>query len=58
MLITTLQVVQIPSFSSFILTTIIICMHLNRYASAFYGPFREALDSNPRFGDKKTYVTN
>lgn len=25
-----------------------------RYASAFYGPFREALDSNPRFGDKKT----
>lgn len=29
---------------------------LNRYASSFYGPFREALDSNPRFGDKKTYV--
>lgn len=28
----------------------------NRYASSFYGPFREALDSNPRFGDKKTYV--
>jgi glutaredoxin-related protein len=27
---------------------------LCRYASAFYGPFREALDSNPRFGDKKT----
>jgi len=25
-----------------------------RYASAFYGPFREALDSNPRFGNKKT----
>lgn len=29
---------------------------VNRYASSFYGPFREALDSNPRFGDKKTYV--
>lgn len=28
-----------------------------RYASSFYGPFREALDSNPRFGDKKTYGT-
>ena len=28
----------------------------NRYASAFYGPFREALDSNPRFGDKKTWA--
>jgi hypothetical protein len=27
-----------------------------RYASSFYGPFREALDSNPRFGDKKTYA--
>jgi porphobilinogen synthase len=26
-----------------------------KYASAFYGPFREALDSAPRFGDKKTY---
>lgn len=31
---------------------------LNRYASSFYGPFREALDSNPRFGDKKTYVSH
>ncbi|CAA0809954.1 Delta-aminolevulinic acid dehydratase 1-chloroplastic [Striga hermonthica] len=29
-----------------------------RYASSFYGPFREALDSNPRFGDKKTYQMN
>ena len=29
-----------------------------RYASSFYGPFREALDSNPRFGDKKTYETD
>jgi len=26
-----------------------------KYASAFYGPFREALDSQPRSGDKKTY---
>jgi porphobilinogen synthase len=26
-----------------------------KYASAFYGPFREALDSAPRSGDKKTY---
>ena len=26
-----------------------------KYASSFYGPFREALDSNPRSGDKKTY---
>ena len=31
---------------------------LCRYASAFYGPFREALDSNPRFGDKKTWVSS
>lgn len=26
-----------------------------KYASAFYGPFREALDSAPRSGDKQTY---
>jgi porphobilinogen synthase len=26
-----------------------------KYASCFYGPFREALDSTPQFGDKKTY---
>jgi porphobilinogen synthase len=26
-----------------------------KYASAYYGPFRDALDSAPRFGDKKTY---
>lgn len=26
-----------------------------KYASSFYGPFREALDSAPRMGDKKTY---
>jgi porphobilinogen synthase len=26
-----------------------------KYASCFYGPFRDALDSAPRFGDKKTY---
>lgn len=26
-----------------------------KYASAFYGPFRDALDSSPRSGDKKTY---
>ena len=26
-----------------------------KYASYFYGPFRDALDSKPRFGDKKTY---
>lgn len=26
-----------------------------KYASNFYGPFREALDSRPRFGDRKSY---
>jgi len=26
-----------------------------KYASAFYGPFREAADSTPAFGDRKTY---
>jgi porphobilinogen synthase len=32
-----------------------ICSYCIKYASAFYGPFREALDSAPRAGDKKTY---
>jgi porphobilinogen synthase len=26
-----------------------------KYASAYYGPFREAVDSAPQFGDRKTY---
>ena len=26
-----------------------------KYASSFYGPFRDALDSAPQFGDRKTY---
>jgi porphobilinogen synthase len=29
-----------------------------KYASAFYGPFRDALDSAPKHGDKKTYQMN
>ena len=31
------------------------CSYAVKYASAFYGPFRDALDSAPRAGDKKTY---
>jgi porphobilinogen synthase len=36
-------------------TEVSILAYTAKYASAFYGPFREALDSAPRFGDKKTY---
>lgn len=32
-----------------------IMSYAAKYASSFYGPFREALDSKPGFGDKKTY---
>jgi porphobilinogen synthase len=32
-----------------------IMSYTAKYASAFYGPFREALDSAPKKGDKKTY---
>lgn len=32
-----------------------ILSYTAKYASALYGPFRGALDSLPRFGDKKTY---
>lgn len=33
----------------------LIMSYTAKYASAFYGPFREALDSAPKKGDKKTY---
>jgi porphobilinogen synthase len=36
-------------------TEVGICSYCVKYASSFYGPFREALDSSPRSGDKKTY---
>lgn len=32
-----------------------ILSYAAKYASCFYGPFRDALDSAPGFGDKKTY---
>ncbi len=32
-----------------------IMSYAAKYASGFYGPFRDALDSAPGFGDKKTY---
>jgi porphobilinogen synthase len=36
-------------------THIPIMSYAVKYASAFYGPFREAADSTPEFGDRKTY---
>jgi porphobilinogen synthase len=36
-------------------TEVSILAYTAKYASGFYGPFREALDSAPRHGDKKTY---
>ena len=36
-------------------TNIPIMSYAVKYASAFYGPFREAADSAPAFGDRKTY---
>ena len=35
-----------------------IMSYTAKYASGFYGPFRDALDSAPKFGDKKTYQMN
>lgn len=35
-----------------------IMSYTAKYASAFYGPFRDALDSTPKFGDKKSYQMN
>lgn len=39
-------------------TNVSIMSYTAKYASAFYGPFRDALDSAPRHGDKKTYQMN
>lgn len=36
-------------------TNIPIMSYAVKYSSAFYGPFREAADSTPQFGDRKTY---
>ncbi len=36
-------------------TDVSIMAYTAKYASAFYGPFRDALDSAPKSGDKKTY---
>jgi porphobilinogen synthase len=35
-----------------------IMSYTAKYASAFYGPFRDALDSAPKSGDKKSYQMN
>ncbi|MCX2742057.1 porphobilinogen synthase [Pontibacter anaerobius] len=35
-----------------------IMSYTAKYASAFYGPFRDALSSAPKMGDKKTYQMN
>jgi len=35
-----------------------ILSYTAKYASSFYGPFRNALDSKPRFGNKKSYQMN
>lgn len=39
-------------------TDVSIMSYTAKYASAFYGPFRDALDSAPKSGDKKTYQMN
>lgn len=36
-------------------STIPIMSYAAKYASAFYGPFREAADSTPQFGDRRSY---
>jgi porphobilinogen synthase len=36
-------------------TDVSILAYTAKYASAYYGPFRDALGSHPGFGDKKTY---
>jgi porphobilinogen synthase len=37
------------------LTDTVICSYAAKYASAYYGPFREAAGSTPQFGDRRGY---
>ena len=39
-------------------TNVSIMSYSAKYASAFYSPFRDALESAPKFGDKKSYQMN
>ena len=39
-------------------TNIPIMAYSAKYASSFYGPFREAAESAPKFGDRKSYQMN
>lgn len=39
-------------------TDVSILAYAAKYASSFYGPFREALSSSPQFGDKQGYQLN
>jgi len=39
-------------------TQVSLMSYTAKYASAFYGPFRDALNSAPKHGDKKTYQMN
>jgi porphobilinogen synthase len=39
-------------------TQVSVMSYTAKYASGFYNPFRDALDSAPKFGDKKTYQMN
>ena len=34
---------------------VVILSYAAKYASAFYGPFRQAADSSPQFGDRRSY---
>lgn len=36
-------------------TDVVIMAYSAKYASAYYGPFRDAADSSPQFGDRRTY---
>jgi porphobilinogen synthase len=47
------QVLDVEGF-----TNVSIMSYTAKYASAFYGPFRDALNSAPKSGDKKTYQMN
>ena len=39
-------------------THVVIMAYAAKYASAFYGPFRDAAESAPQFGDRRTYQMN
>src|SRR5207253_460012 len=54
-LFSSLSIRRSPRSTLFPYTTLFRSSYAAKFASAFYGPFREAAESAPQFGDRRSY---